>query len=126
MLNDGAVTAIGDGFARFIAIPTIHEQIEKSLEKEIQEAKTNPYNTHPPLRDRIAATRKRPAGFLPEDPNPARSLLDDAEALELRFLESMNPDVKPGILKCVPWDEVGKRVTIPAWKKFTSEYSLLV
>jgi hypothetical protein len=26
-------------------------------------------------------------------------------------------------LKCVPWDEVGKRVTIPAWKKFTSEYS---
>jgi heat shock protein HtpX len=123
MLNDGAVPAIGDGFARFIAIPTIHEQIEKSLEKEIQEAKTNPYNTHPPLRDRIAATRKRPAGFLPEDPNPARSLLDDAEALELRFLESMNPDVKPGTLQCVPWDEVGKRVTIPAWKKFTSEYS---
>lgn len=123
MLNDGAVPGIGEGFARFIAIPTIHEQIEKSLGKEIQEAKTSPYNTHPPLRDRIAATQKLPAGFLPGDPNPARSLLDDAEALELRFLESMNPDVKPGTLKCVSWDEVGKRVTIPAWKKFTSEYS---
>ena len=30
---------------------------------------------------------------------------------------------QPGTLQCVPWDEVGKRVTIPAWKKFSSEYS---
>ena len=35
----------------------------------------------------------------------------------------MNPDMKPGTLRCVSWDEVGTRVTIPAWKKFTSEYS---
>jgi hypothetical protein len=34
----------------------------------------------------------------------------------------MNPDMKPGTLKCVSWDEVGTRVTIPAWKRFTSEY----
>ena len=30
MLNDGAVPAIGDGFARFIAIPTIHEAAARS------------------------------------------------------------------------------------------------
>ena len=123
MLNDGAVPGIGDGFARFIAVPGIHQQIQKNLEKEIQEAKTNPYDTHPPLRDRIAATERLPAGFIPEDSNPARSLLDQADALELRYLEQMNPDMKPGTLKCVSWDEVGTRVTIPAWKKFTSEYS---
>ena len=53
MLNDGAVPGIGDGFARFLAVPTISEQIQKNLEKEIREGKTNPYNSHPPLRDRI-------------------------------------------------------------------------
>ena len=123
MLSDGAVPGIGDGFARFVAVPAINEQIQKNLEKEIREAKTNPYNSHPPLRDRIAATAKLPAGFIPEDTNPARSLLDQPDALELQYLEKMNPDLKPGTLKCVSWDEVGTRVTIPAWKKFTAEYS---
>jgi heat shock protein HtpX len=122
MLNDGAVPSISDGFARFVSVPMIHEQIQKNLDKTIRDAKTNPYDTHPPLRDRIAATEKLAAGSIAEDPNPARSLLDHADALELQFLEKMNPDMKPGTLKCVSWDEVGTRVTIPAWKRFTSEY----
>ena len=123
MLSGGALPGIGDGFARFVAVPSINEQIQKNLEKEIREAKTNPYNSHPPLRDRISATEKLPAGFIPEDSNPARSLLDQADALELQYLEKLNPDMKPGTLKCVSWDEVGTRVTIPAWKQFTAEYS---
>jgi heat shock protein HtpX len=72
MLSDGAVPGIGDGFARFVTVPAINEQIQKGVEKEIRGAKTNPYNSHPPLRDRIAATEKLP-GFIPEDTNPARS-----------------------------------------------------
>jgi heat shock protein HtpX len=123
MLSQGAVPGIGDGFARFVSVPTINEQIQKNLEQHIREAKTNPYDTHPPLRDRIAATEKMPAGSIPEDANPARSLLDHADALEIQFLEKMNPDMKPGALKCVSWDELGTRVTIPAWRSFTSEYS---
>jgi len=123
MLSQGALPGIGDGFAQFVSVPMINQQIQKNLEKNIQEAKTNPYDTHPPLRDRIAATEKLPAGSIPEDSNPARTLLNHADALELRFLETMNPDLKPGTLKCVSWDELGTRVTIPAWKSFTTEYS---
>jgi len=131
MLNDGALPGIGDGFARFMAVPTIHDQVQKSVEKNIQEAKTNPYDTHPPLRDRIAATSKLPERVIKEeqqknpqeDTQPARTLLDRADALELRFLEAINPDLKPGALKCVSWDELGARVTIPSWKRFIAEYS---
>lgn len=112
MLNDGAVPGIGDGFARFIAVPTINQQIQRNLDKEIQEGKTNPYNSHPSLRDRITATQKLPAGFIPEDSNPARSLLNDADTLELRFLEKMNPDLKPGTLQCVSWDEVDRKSVV--------------
>ena len=62
MLNDGAVPGIGDGFARFVAVPTINEQIQTNLEKQLREAKTNPYDSHPPLRDRIAAAEKTAGG----------------------------------------------------------------
>ena len=71
----------------------------------------------------MSAVEKLPASVIPDDRNPARSLLDQAEELELRYLEKMNPDMKPGTLQCVSWDEVGTRVTIPAWRKFTAEYS---
>src|ERR1700722_1057161 len=122
MLNDGAVPGIGDGFARFVSVPTINEQIQKNLEKEILEAKAHPYDTHPPLRDRIAAATKLRECLIQQDSHPARTLLDHPDALELRFLEAMNPDVQPGTLKSVSWDEVGTRVTIPNWRKFTTEY----
>jgi Zn-dependent protease with chaperone function len=123
MLNEGAVPGIGDGFARFIAVPTINAQIQRNLDQEIQDAKTNPYDTHPPLGHRIAATLKLPEVSIPEDARSARGLLDHADALELQYIEKMNPEITPGTLQCVSWDEVATRVTFPAWKRFTSEYS---
>ncbi len=123
VLSEGAVPGIGDGFARFIANPGIDQQIRKNLDKEIQEAKTNPYNSHPPLRDRIAAVQKLTAGNVLEDSTSAHSLLDHASELEVELLEKMNPDMKPGSLKCISWDEVATRVRIPSWKKFTEEYA---
>jgi heat shock protein HtpX len=123
VLNDGFLPGIGEGFARFVSVPPIHEQIQKGIEKAIQEAKTNPYDTHPPLRERIAATRNLANGLIYEDSNPARTLLDHPDATELRFLESVNPDMKPQTVRCVSWDEVGTKVTIPHWKKFAAEYA---
>jgi heat shock protein HtpX len=127
LLNDGAMPGIGEGFARFMAVPTIHEQIQKSVEENILKADANPYDTHPPLRDRIAAARNLPEHITQKEPQedsrPAHTLLDGPSALELRFLEAIIPDLKPGALQCISWDEVGTRVTIPSWKKFTAEYS---
>src|SRR6185295_7710156 len=98
LIGEGAVPVIADGFARFVAIPGIHNQIEKLLEKEIREAKGNPYNTHPPLRDRIAAAQEVAEGLLEENTNPAHGLLDRPEVTELRFLETLNPKIKSGTL----------------------------
>jgi heat shock protein HtpX len=53
-LNDGCLVAVGDGFQRFIAVPEVSSAISKDLSKRLQEEKTQPYDTHPPLRDRIA------------------------------------------------------------------------
>jgi heat shock protein HtpX len=128
VLSNGALPGIAEGFARFVAVPGILEEIQKGVARYIREAKSNPYDSHPPLRDRIYAAQKIPRNLLPsnlvrEDTHPARTLLDHPDATELRFLEGANPDLKPGSLQCISWDEVGAKVTIPQWKKFAAEYS---
>src|SRR5882672_6317888 len=122
VLGDGTLPAIGDGFARFMAAPHISDALQKSLEKSLEEAKTAPYDTHPPLRDRISATEKLPALTAPDDARAAMTLLDHLQNLELHFIENRISDIKPGTLKYVAWDEVALRVTIPAWRKAVAEH----
>lgn len=57
--------AVGDGFQRFIAVSEISSAISKDLSKRLQEEKAQPYDTLPPIRDRIAAAASaRNAGIL--------------------------------------------------------------
>jgi hypothetical protein len=43
------------GFRRFVVAPQISKVIEQKIEQELREAKTQVYDSHPPLCDRIAA-----------------------------------------------------------------------
>jgi Zn-dependent protease with chaperone function len=131
VLHVGAVPAIGEGFARFMAAPGIFDQIQKGIARHIDEAKPNPYDTHPPLRNRIEAAKKIPRSVLAhnlahENSQLARTLLDQPDATELRFMEGAMPDKKPGSLQMITWTEVGTKITIPQWKKFAAEYSSLL
>jgi Zn-dependent protease with chaperone function len=123
VLGGGAAPSIAEGFAQFTAVPHIHQQIEKHIEAQIRDAKTNPYDSHPPLRERIAAAEKVDSQIVMQDTRSARCLLDQPELMELRFLEYANPDMKPGTLASISWDDVAAKVTVPGWKKFAGEYS---
>ena len=123
VLGSGTLPALGDGFARFMSAPEIANALNKSLEKNLQEAKTSPYDTHPPLRDRISATERLPTLSAEQDTRPAATLLDHLQALELHFIEDRIPDIKPGTLKYVSWDEIALRVTIPGWQKAVAAHA---
>jgi heat shock protein HtpX len=122
VLSMGSLVAIGDGLIRFMAIPQVSEAVSKSLEKRLREEKTRPYDTHPPLRDRIAAAQRLPDDFAPQDSQSASCLLENMRDAEIAFVESRADDLRPGSLKYVLWDEVASQVTIPGWRKFVSEY----
>ena len=122
-LNHGSLVAIGDGFTRFMDLPEVSAAIGKSLEKRLQEEKTGPYDTHPPLRDRIAAVQNLAESFAQQDTRPASILLEDLPKTEIKFAEECVPDVRPGTLKYVPWDEVSTQVTVPTWQQFVTEYA---
>ncbi|MHB8503595.1 MAG: M48 family metallopeptidase [Candidatus Acidiferrales bacterium] len=123
VLNQGCKPAIADGFSRFLAAPQIEVQVTKGIEREIAEGKTEPYDTHPPLRDRIAAIEKLEAESGEKDGEPAISLLEQPESAELQFLELVNPNLATKSLRQVGWDEIGRTVTIPSWKAAVGEYA---
>src|SRR5438105_1028507 len=96
ILQRGCIPALGDGLVRFLAAPRIAEQVARGMEKQLAEGKTNPYDTHPPPRDRIAAMEKMTGGFQERIEDSALSLLREPEMTELRWSESVNPKLPKG------------------------------
>jgi heat shock protein HtpX len=125
-LNQGCKPAIADGFSRFLAAPQIEVQVTRGIEKEIAEGRTEPYDTHPPLRYRIAAIKRLEAEPGEKDGELAISLLEQPELAELQLLELANPKLGQNSLRQVGWDEIGRAVTIPAWKAAVGEYAAMM
>ncbi|MBZ5616022.1 MAG: M48 family metalloprotease [Acidobacteriia bacterium] len=126
MLKSGFLPSIAGGFAQFLSAPAIAKQVERAIEKEMREGKTEPYDSHPPLRDRVAAAEALPNQSQPDDTQSAWSLLEDGGAAELAFLEALNPEMPKNALKRVSWEEQGSAVLIPSWTSFVSEYAPLL
>jgi len=122
VLEQGCRPDIADGFARFLAAPEIAAQVTEGIENEIAEGKTNPYDTHPPLRDRIAAIERLRIGAAGENLEPALSLLSVPDTVELQLLRFINPKLEENSLRRVGWDLLGTMVTIPAWKTAVAAY----
>jgi hypothetical protein len=70
-LINGDIPPIGEGFAEFLTAPGMPEQVEGALKWLIEDAKTSPYDSHPSLRDGIAAIQKLPSCPTQKDAGPA-------------------------------------------------------
>jgi Zn-dependent protease with chaperone function len=117
-IQKGFRPPLADGFRQFVAAPPIASNVVEALEKEIAEGKVDPYDTHPPLRDRIAALEAEAAPTHGADVNdaPAISLLDNVSALEQALLDEMVIDDYRGKLAPLTWEEAGERVWSPLWR----------
>jgi hypothetical protein len=118
-IQKGFRPPLADGFRQFVAAPPIASNVVEALETEIAEGKVDPYDTHPPLRDRIAALEAEPpvshnAG---EDHLPAISLLDNVGVLEQALLDEMVNEDYRGKLAPLSWEEAGERVWLPVWRE---------
>jgi len=122
-VNQGCVPPIGEGFSRFLNNPKIREQVEKGTEHEIKEGKSNPYDTHPPLRDRMEAIKHLQVAPHPDDCQLAVSLLRQPGNAELELLAALNPDLRKDSLRLVEWDQLGRKVTIPYWQSTIRKYA---
>jgi len=115
VLNAGFRPPLAEGFRQFVQVGKIAEAIGKQIDEELKSGKADPYDTHPPLKERIAAVEHLPAGDISRDDPPATTLLADVPALENQLLATLvNPDAA-GKLKPIDWREVCARVYLPQW-----------
>ena len=118
----GYLPPLAEGFNRFVQAGPIAETISRTVAEELKSGKVDPYDTHPPLRERIAAVEQLPPGDTGEDA-PALSLLDDVTGWEKQMMLAVAGQETAGKLSPIGWDDVCPRVFQPMWKKLAEANS---
>ena len=126
IIDRNYIPDIGEGFNRFLAAAPIAEFVNASIAEERKSAQTSPFDTHPPLADRIAAIEQLQARDRQQDELQALSLFDQPQSAELLFVEKMNPQIPKGSLRHVDWDDVGTLITIPFWHSEVTKFGSLL
>jgi heat shock protein HtpX len=115
--------AFAAGFAKFMAAPPIEKIVATETEREIAEGKSDPYDSHPPLRDRLAELARMPHGEIDSEAELASSLLRNLNGLEADLLVFATGKPELRTWRNVGWERVGEEVYLPNWKKVATEHA---
>lgn len=122
-VESGFRPPLAEGFRRFLAAPAIAAALDEELGGEPGNEAADPYDTHPPLGERLAALR----GITPTGPTtasaPAISLLNDLPRLEERLMAAIvsGPKGAPAKLQPVAWERMLEAVWAPGWRAAVRE-----
>jgi Zn-dependent protease with chaperone function len=122
VLSAGMRPPLAEGFAQFIAARAVANAMEQIVTDQIKNEQTNIYDTHPALRERIAAVERLALGR-EDDYAPAITLLNNVEGMERALLAQMFGG-KFAELNPVRWEDVGRLVYLPAYEKTFADYAL--
>jgi Zn-dependent protease with chaperone function len=100
------------GFASFLVSPNVARVVQKHLDETVASGTHDPYDSHPCLRDRLAALDAHAEGPAQTDARPAITLLGDVAEAELAVLRRMLT-TSPDRMQAIDWSEVGERVALP-------------
>lgn len=112
-LDAGLLPPFASGFGKYAEFEPNNALAEKALSWHIENVRSEPYDSHPSLGERIKALGSLPAGSEPEA-SPAISLLEDVSGRERELFIFMNPEDGPK-LKTIGWDDVTAAALIPYW-----------
>lgn len=116
VLQAGFLPPLTEGFRRFVSNPQVKSALDVALEQALREQARDPYDTHPPLPDRIAAVASLPRGPVTTNEAHAITLLGDVPTLERRWLAIAAGDPQVESLTPVAWDTVVVTAFLPAWR----------
>src|SRR5260370_2790138 len=114
--------AFAEGFAHFLSAPRVEKAVAEETAREIAEGKSDPYDGHPPLRERLAELAKLTPGKTPETNVAAASLLRKLDSLEAELLAFVTGKSEIKSWPSVDWERVGDEVYLPSWERAASEY----
>jgi heat shock protein HtpX len=121
----GARPPLAEGFAFFLAKAHIASQVSKILEQEIAEPRNTAYDSHPPLRDRLAALQVPPesdAANSQENATQAISLLNHLDQLEIDLLIFMTGNADIQSFRTASWADIRSEVYLASWREMVSTH----
>lgn len=111
LVEAGFQPPLVEGFSRFLGEPAIMKQVAAAAQDELTHKRTNPYDSHPPDAERIAALAALPQGPDPGPEPAAIALLDGVDMIDSSILFAM---LKPGLqLRRIAWAEAGNVALLP-------------
>lgn len=121
-LGRGYRPPVAAGFRQFLAAPEVVPQVAAMVDRELAESATDPYDTHPSLRDRLAALDRLPStaaaiATRPGDGAPATELLADVDAVESALLAGL---ARGAALAPIAWDAVPATVLPVGWRELVA------
>jgi heat shock protein HtpX len=121
VLNAGYRPPVVEGFVMFLHGGSMAPGLEQVTQQLLTSGRSDPYDSHPSLRERIDALRRTRRAAAPVPDPPAIELLDDVPGLEAALLSELTQrDV--GGLPSVTWDEAAARVWIGIWEAGCREH----
>lgn len=121
VLQAGYRPGLAEGFGRFLRTEMHRDVSNRIIETELAEGKVDPYDTHPPLRERIAALRDLPDTPAPQPDPAASTLLNDLPDVELCWMVgAFGNEVRE--LKPLAWDATGPAVYEPQWRGLARDF----
>jgi heat shock protein HtpX len=124
LIEAGFQPPVTEGFARFLAEPGIAERLDAATEHVLAQAKPDPYDSHPPDAERIAALSALPAGPDVDEGPPAITLVNGVDAIEPTILAGM---LNPGIhLQQIRWEQAGTAALMPGLRTRVARQAQLV
>ena len=126
VIEAGYKPSLLHGFDMFLKAPRIVEAVDKDYQQQLTEGKSDPYDTHPSLKERIAALQALPAGAVRND-QLASTLLSPGQNLEYQMLSQMivKREHLEG-LKEITWDQVAETAFVPQWERNVQTYQQLL
>jgi heat shock protein HtpX len=123
LLDSGYRAPFQHGFDAFMASPAVASSLASAVAQEIEAGKVDPYDTHPPLRERIAAVGAQTDQPGWEDRAAALSLLDDVPVIEQELLTFILGQGTASKLTSIGWEDAPLRVWAPAWRNLAAQNS---
>jgi heat shock protein HtpX len=112
LVEAGFQPPLVEGFTRFLAEPAVMKGVAAAADEQLAQARANPYDSHPPDSERIAALLSLPPGLDHPNEPAAISLVDGVELIDGAILLGLVQ--KPALqLQRISWADAGTVALLP-------------
>ncbi len=126
MIESGLLPPFLEGFSRYLKMDTIQKKMTEAIQDELKRTKTDEYDSHPTIKERLNAIAAMNCDGGKIDPTPAINLVKDPERLERAILKSTIKYDYFKTLKPMSWDDDVAPLYISNWENDLKGFTKLL